>query len=570
MAKKNKKKNTPLSSIMKAFCLAGHFPARTPSEFRALLPMFKQRYQELLSNLHYTPPSLSLDRNVHNREYLNILTDKENFTAYAGASRDLILGYWLSHKLVFKINADTIRFLEEEFRIELCKIDFNLLYQQVCKETIYIEFPDGAPASGAFCGCIPFASEEFSPVAGVCPLAISMVRNNDTNMNLLFAPSCTLQECLAQAPSDEPYAAAQNLICRIIAYIAYISEMADAPGTVLIEKEQPYRCYEVLPIPFKDSLVDFSSPTGWIQSGLCNYMGFLSRQNMVHGFISALKEYSPSDFILSSEHPSLDKLTPPFLRAAISWEENKIIYQYSNEIAHTLTESYGNKLLCEGIPLRLMQYLPHHTVVLSNSNSGALAMISPCQIADKTQALFFVLFRGPKHEISIIPFDVSPMGRFGPNTIVPPKIYTPLCAYIHILTVSEKRTLKKNRMNLCCDDITAISPPSPVKLPLLNQQPIEPPILRTGTNVADDFPLLLAAPINIFELTSCSIKRVPKKELASRYGFRMSPHIRAAHPHNYWVGRGEERHLEVRYLKSIKVNAKKTDLMPTTVIRKIT
>ena len=53
---------------------------------------------------------------------------------------------------------------------------------------------------------------------------------------------------------------------------------------------------------------------------------------------------------------------------------------------------------------------------------------------------------------------------------------------------------------------------------------------------------------------------MPRKEIASRGGFRMSPHIRQSHPHNYWVGKGKDKHLEVRYLKSIKVKRWKEGL----------
>jgi len=535
-----------------------------------MLPEFKQRYQDLLFNLHYTPPSLFLERNMHNQEYFDMLVDKENFTAYAGASRDLMLGYWLSHKLVYKISTDTIRFLEDEFHIELCKMDFNLLYQQACKETIYIEFPNGASASGAFCGCVPFTSKEFTAVGHACPLAISMIRNNDTHMNILYAPGCNLQECLDQAPKDNPFSTAQSLICKTIAYIGYISEMADALGTVLIENKQPYRCYDVLPIPFKDSLVDFSSATGWIQSGLCNYMGFLSRQNMVTDFIASLKGYTPADFVLSSEHPSIDEFTPLLLQSTISWEENKVIYQYSNEIAHVLIQLYGRNLLSEGMHFRLMQFLPHQTVVLLNSDSGALCMISMCQIENQSPGLFFVSLHGGNQEISIIPFEVSPISKFGPNAVIPPHIYTALCAYIHILNVLEKRTLKKIRTNTFPDNT-----PAPCQaLTSSKTQPGTytklPEILRIGAALVDESPLLFTVPVSLFELTPKTIKAIPKKEIHSRCGFHMPPHIRCAHPHNYWVGRGEGRHLEVRYLKSIKVNAKKSDFMPTTVIRNIT
>ena len=142
MQKKSKKKNTPLSSVMKAFCIAGHFPAKTPSEFRALLPGFKQRYQSLLSSLHYTPPEPVVVRTADNYKFLDMLIDKDNFDEYASASRDFILGYWLSHKRIYKINADTIDFLDNEFHIEQCNIDFSRFYQQLCNETIYLEFPN--------------------------------------------------------------------------------------------------------------------------------------------------------------------------------------------------------------------------------------------------------------------------------------------------------------------------------------------------------------------------------------------------------------------------------------------
>ena len=72
MPKKQKKKNTPLSSVMKAFCIAGHFPAKTPSEFRAMLPGFKQKYQDLLSSLRHTPPAPSVVRTVDNYKFLDM------------------------------------------------------------------------------------------------------------------------------------------------------------------------------------------------------------------------------------------------------------------------------------------------------------------------------------------------------------------------------------------------------------------------------------------------------------------------------------------------------------------
>ena len=570
MQKKSKKKTTPLSSVMKAFCIAGHFPAKTPSEFRALLPGFKQRYQSLLSSLHYTPPEPVVVRTADNYKFLDMLIDKDNFDEYASASRDFILGYWLSHKRIYKINADTIDFLDNEFHIEQCNIDFSRFYQQLCNETIYLEFPNNAPATGAFCGCLPFISQRFTTADGIRPLATSIIQGNTTMMNILYAPYCNLQQCIEESPKDSPYNAAENLICKAIAYIAYINDMNDSLGTTLIEVPQPYSCYEVHPIPFKDSLIDFSTPNGWIQSGLCNYFSYLSRQHMVSDFIAALKKLSPSDFILKDVKPPLTELNPLIMHSVLSWEENKVIYQYSKDVSVSLTALYGENLLNAGVSSRLVQYMPYPTIILFDSSLESTSMISLCQINEVGPALFLDLIEKGDQSISIIPLDDSPIGKLGPNALIPPPLYTVLCAYIHILSVQEKRTLKKIRANTCPIDSPAIQQPSNSAVQTPNADIRTPPILRIGEVLDEEFQLLLTPSTSLFELTPRTIKVIPKKEIATRCGFRMPPHIRGAHPHNYWVGRGEARHLEVRYLKSIKVNAEKKDFMPTTVIRNIT
>lgn len=90
-----------------------------------------------------------------------------------------------------------------------------------------------------------------------------------------------------------------------------------------------------------------------------------------------------------------------------------------------------------------------------------------------------------------------------------------------------------------------------------------------GGDIEKDSSLLLTVPVDVYNITPRTVKKMPRKEIASRGGFRMSPHIRQSHPHNYWVGKGKDKHLEVRYLKSIKVNAGKKDFMPTTVVRNV-
>lgn len=56
------------------------------------------------------------------------------------------------------------------------------------------------------------------------------------------------------------------------------------------------------------------------------------------------------------------------------------------------------------------------------------------------------------------------------------------------------------------------------------------------------------------DITVRTVKRVTRKEAETRVGWHMRPHIRRGHPHRFWVGSGEDRHLETRILQPMQVN----------------
>lgn len=60
--------------------------------------------------------------------------------------------------------------------------------------------------------------------------------------------------------------------------------------------------------------------------------------------------------------------------------------------------------------------------------------------------------------------------------------------------------------------------------------------------------------IQLFAVTPRTVKRISGKERASSYGWKMPTHIRRGHLHRYWVGSGESRHLEERWLDAMIVN----------------
>jgi len=559
---------------MKAFALAGNFPAKSPAEFRAMLPAFKQKYQSHLEKLQIDAPFSKVTETRANQAALNRLCAKENFTLFTGVTRDLILGYWLSNKLVYKIPSETLQFLEDEFKIEYIPGDSNEFIKRACEKPLYIELPNTAPVNGFFCGCTYLFSEKLGGImegSDIPVCAACLIEGTESHIIMHRSPHATIKTCIDDKEDNEPYKRVRAILFKLIAYIAYISDKSDAPGSVLIQENEPYPCYTVLPIPFKDSLVDFTSPIGWVQSGMCNHFGFLSRRNMVTDFIALLKEKNPSDFVLDFGQSKMDALMPLLYRAVLSWEEHKVVYQYTSEVRLAAAELYHDTFFSNGLSSELVDYMPYQTIVLANSDTGDLSILSVCRINPGPFGLFYVVFHGNDYFISVLPFDTSPHGKWDfDDQSMPPEFFS-IFTYIHILTVLERKTAKKELSNLCHDGSVPVNVASPTrpKIQPLDHIQKEAPILRMGGDIAGESPLLLTVPVDIYNITARTVKKMPRKEVASRCGFRMSPHIRTAHPHNYWVGKGKDKHLEVRYLKSIKVNAGKQDFMPTTVVRNI-
>ena len=77
-------------------------------------------------------------------------------------------------------------------------------------------------------------------------------------------------------------------------------------------------------------------------------------------------------------------------------------------------------------------------------------------------------------------------------------------------------------------------------------------------------------PVNstrVYDVTERTVRQTKYKEFVSRTGWHMCPHIRRGHVHRFWVGTGENRHLEALQLDEIRVNCK--DKNPQAVVHAI-
>lgn len=89
------------------------------------------------------------------------------------------------------------------------------------------------------------------------------------------------------------------------------------------------------------------------------------------------------------------------------------------------------------------------------------------------------------------------------------------------------------------------------------EKPVEK--IREGKTI----PLTLP---NLYEITDQSVRKVSEKEATVHCSWTMPRHVRTAHKHHFWVGTGEDRHLEERWLDDMVINK---DLDPTINLHKI-
>ena len=131
-----------------------------------------------------------------------------------------------------------------------------------------------------------------------------------------------------------------------------------------------------------------------------------------------------------------------------------------------------------------------------------------------------------------------------------------LCVFKYTLTILQRKALRKMGSS---GQTSLPNPHLPGKeLPIPSV-----PIIRQGGDVSD------IVPIAMYDLTKRTVKRVPRKEEARRSGWKMVPHTRRRHPHRYWVGRGENRHQEVRWLENIHVNKQNESTVPPVTVHEV-
>lgn len=559
MAKKQKALNSMLKSLMIAhdyeYVDAGHlkdFNQSTKAEYENIRKLFNISGPPS-DPVHITPQVYS--------KLSKSLGSLDDDSQYMFFSKTLLLGYWTNHKVVYRIPKETIQFITEKFEIRYSNLNINRVVNKLCKEPIYVEIDGGC---NYFCGVSSFPYHKLGNITeGNLPLVSIMIDKNQSYRHVSRFENTSVRDYFDSIQDGSANADPRfDILVKVLTYISYVKDMKDALGNTLMPNtSKPYPYMTVRPNPFEDCIPDLKNPEGWIPVGLCNAVHYLSRQNMLNAFRLSVggKKFTDNIFeFADSEALTIDdEHIERFLQwLTLQWESCKVVYRYESETVEKLSRKYDAADI--GEDAELLKYIPYPVIALSNPGIGQVSLVCTCRFKLPDQQLYngVIIYCSIEQEdvFCFLPSGVPAEYR---NAYIRSSsqrynaaAYDAVLATMHILKVMQQKALKNIAKGL-------LNQGNPVSTALLPVEEYEP---HTAKDKNDDSPAvyegydIAGEDFILNDITVRTVKRVPRKDAETRIGWHVRPHVRRGHPHRFWVGSGEERHLEVRILKPMQVN----------------
>jgi len=547
---KKKRKTGALSAMMKSAAIAcGIYEPVNAADVREKLNEMKIKGKEALRAHGMSDgPASSFSRDP---EVLSSIMEicGNDFDNYILHIRKMVMGYWLNHRVIYHISDETIDFINSQSGLFSRRLPIGFICQKVCEKPIFLEFTGSKyNIPNAFCSLTSLAYNEYckSPTAEGNLSFVLFVADNPPLVMVRGKLHSTLSEDFY--PDDDESGRTENIILRALAYIAFLIDMVDSGEETLVERQMPAaKCYDVFPSPYLDSIPDFSTPLGVLRGGLCFFFSYLSRARMLSSFHLNLAEIADKGGPESVE----ERVKTFVMSAVMDWEESRTIYAYDSKSAEVFRDRYVKPLLLEGLSAELLSFIPHRTIILFNSDTANIVLITP---VDNGKLSIFSI--DDEMMVSLVEAGNPLLGhhwvlKSHGSSIVDTYIEA-LCVLWHMLLVFKAKAEK-----VWAQHSREVGH---LRVSNANAEPPEPPLMRMGEDIL---------PPTLYSVTTKTVRRIPQKELIHKHGWKMIPHVRRGHPHRYWVGRGEERHMEVRWLKEVKVNASEKQPISSTVIHRV-
>lgn len=556
-----KKKARQPNALQKAVMRACDIQTLAPGKTKDTIANIKMRYKELRQVLGMESP-MSIPRFTRGGETLFRRCQADE-TLFASVVCRMVVGYWTANKVVYRIPDETLEFIHNKFLIKEAGYNINTLLLNACSSPIYLEFTgENTSVEGAFCSCTTLMQKGAKKLSiqdiNECPSLFADILAKDERPYVFTfrTESCSVRKAVGNTQKElhDIKEEGRTVVMEVLAYIGWLLGHLDAKGTALMpESLQGGECYQVLPIPFEDSIPDLSQPSGWFRCGLCVFSDYLSRKNMIENACAQLKagHWTPDTPVRRLDASSLEQAT---YAATLAWEKSKVIYQYDEETRAVLYNKYLESIMLDGIGTELMEFLPHNVMVFAPSGSWDVALAAKCKLEESdVPGIFMLIINGTGAFCAAFPCNQSPLSGLiretGPQSSK--QFADALCVMYHILSVMRHKTLKRWE-----------------KEDRGGENSQERPSLHIDTATKETGPVRegYAIPIQLYDLTARTVKKVSDDETLRRSGWKMVPHVRRRHPHRYWVGTGGNRHLEVRWLEDMHIHGDEEQENPTSVV----
>lgn len=558
-----KRKSPGLSAINKALAIALNLDCADPSRTKENLRMFRQTIGDNIQS-RKIPSFYDLKEG---QGMISVLAEAYNARmTHVATIRNIMLRFWIENKLCYCLTPESLSFIDDVFHVDKMLYSAPQLLERACRIPMYLEFPCNTPYSGAFCGCtvlpkgIAVDTDFYRDL-----LFVSVIIGGKGGGKLTMAviPETSVMEML----QTNDVARELEPLYKALLYIGYLLFKMDAMGRAIISyPRQGCEAYEVHPIPFPDWQPEFLEPDGWLRSGFCSSFDYMSPANMKTALHQELcKTVQFSEAIFDFDRPMDERRMHAhhlLYQSVLDWEDCHIVYRYSKRTADLMTNRNLGEVSTKGITSNLLQYMPAPVLAFLLDESEKVILISTCAANTSSGlAVLFVFLSGNKQGANIIPTDKPYMLSITDQE--DECCLEVCCALVHLLTILRDNAAKK-AFN---DHISQGNPETkalvPVEFKSTPPKPRQPspagyPQLRTGTPIE-------AKPLELFRITGKAVRRAPKSETEKYNSWKMVPHIRRRHIHHYWVGHGANRHLEARWVESMKINCKEGANIPTVV-----
>lgn len=565
---KTKKKTTPLTSYQKALATALNMQRNSPNEARDAFKTLRIAYKHLASKLDITDTLMTTPTKTPDNEeaYDRIFRETGDFAQnakYLEAIRILALGMWAQDKRVYSLSDGMSNYIRNQISIETCNMNLTKAYSLLCDRPIYIEFSEG-PILGAFC-----AMTTLHPLKTDAPMLFCVVLMRDEDGSQAYCHCCddlTINDVLKQTSdmheslenknnADESFIVPLHMA---LAYISYCTIANDSDAAITPIAKQGATVYSVHPVEgIPDSKLLFD-PEGWLGRGICESFGCLTRNGMLNNLEKALKKYHAENGNLRLDIRKVNDDEDGIAKVnamAYEWEHNRFVYQFTHRSDDAFRDKYLDRLCLEGFPEELFRYFPYSTIALHEKTNNQVTLASPCRYIRESGApepALAIVELGYNVGLTILPISAGGIAEMR-NESLDWTIRT-VCALYHILT--SLRGIAQKRLTE--DFATRGNPASEAMATTQERKAHSAREAKETSNVRYTAPLDMPE-LNIFDVSLKVFKRAPKSTTERYMKWHMAPHTRRRHPHRYWVGKGAERHLEIRWLEPMRINASDED-----------